>query len=60
LWPGFQSRGIFRSVSLTLRGTNFDTLMGEEFIRGLVTEGCKLFFSVDYTPVSKETEDWLL
>ncbi len=55
-----KSRGIFWSVSLTVTRHNFDTLMGEAFIKGLVTEGCKLFFFVEYTPVSKETEDWLL
>lgn len=55
-----KKRGIFWSVSLTVTRANFATLTDEQFIKDLVDQGCKLFFFVEYTPVTEDTEDWLL
>jgi MoaA/NifB/PqqE/SkfB family radical SAM enzyme len=55
-----KSRGIFWSVSMTVTSGNFVTLTDGQFIKELVDRGCRLFFFVEYTPVSKETEAWLL
>ncbi len=55
-----KDRDIFWSVSMTVTSENFGTLTDERFIEGLVKEGCRLFFFVEYTPVSKDTEKWLL
>jgi MoaA/NifB/PqqE/SkfB family radical SAM enzyme len=55
-----KKNGIFWSVSLTVTRSNFDQIMDEDFIISLVDLGCKLFFFVEYTPVSKGTESWLL
>jgi MoaA/NifB/PqqE/SkfB family radical SAM enzyme len=53
-------RGLFWSISFTVTRTNFATLTDEQFIRDLVSKGCKLFFFVEYTPISEDTEGWLL
>ena len=55
-----KSRGIFWSVSLTITRENFAAVMAESFIENLVSQGCKLLFFVEYTPISEDTEDWLL
>ncbi len=55
-----KNRGIFWSVSMTVTRANFKTLTDEQFIKDLIDQGCKLFFFVEYTPVSEDTEDWLL
>ena len=55
-----KKRGIFWSVSLTVTSANLATLTDEQFIRDLVDQGCRLFFFVEYTPVSEDTEHWLL
>jgi MoaA/NifB/PqqE/SkfB family radical SAM enzyme len=55
-----KSRGIFWSVSLTITRLNFDILTDDQFIKDLNDSGCKLFFFVEYTPVSQDTEAWLL
>ncbi len=55
-----KSQGIFWSVSLTVTRTNFATVTDERFIKNLISQGCKLFFFVEYTPVREDTEDWLL
>lgn len=51
---------IFWSVSLTVTSENFSTLTDEHFIRNLFDQGCRLFFFVEYTPVSEDTTNWLL
>ena len=53
-------KGIFWSVSLTMTKTNFTTVTNEQFIKNLFSQGCKLFFFVEYTPIKEGTEDWLL
>jgi MoaA/NifB/PqqE/SkfB family radical SAM enzyme len=55
-----RARNIFWSVSLTVTRTNFATLTDETFIKGLFDEGCRLFFFVEYTPVSEDTKEWIL
>ncbi len=52
--------GIFWSVSLTVTRSNFDTISNEQFIKDLVDLGCKLFFFVEYTPITEDTEDWVI
>ncbi len=54
-----KSRDIFWSVSLTVTRTNFETVTDEQFVRDLVDSGCKLFFFVEYTPISDDTADWV-
>lgn len=53
-------RHIFWSVSMTVTRDNFAILTDEQFIKDLIDRGCKLFFFVEYTPVSEDTKDWLL
>jgi len=55
-----KARGIFWSVSMTVTRGNFPALTEGQFIKELVDQGCKLFFFVEYTPVSEDTRDWIL
>ncbi len=55
-----KNQGIFWSVSLTVTRSNFSTVTNEQFVENLVGLGCRLFFFVEYTPVSERTKDWLL
>ena len=55
-----KERNIFWSVSLTLTRLNYDTIMDDDFVSNLVNQGCKLMFFVEYTPITKGTEDWLI
>jgi len=52
--------GIFWSVSLTVTKGNFNTITNEQFVKDLVGLGCKLFFFVEYTPITEDTEDWVI
>ena len=52
--------GIFWGASLTMTRSNFEQVTDEGFVRRLVESGCKLFMLVDYTPVEKGTEYWVL
>jgi MoaA/NifB/PqqE/SkfB family radical SAM enzyme len=54
------SKSIFFGVSLTLTRSNFADITSTQFIKRLTGLGCKLFFLVDYTPVSEETKAWEL
>ncbi|MFC2062763.1 radical SAM protein [Chloroflexota bacterium] len=54
-----KKHGIFWSVSLTVTQSNFNRVTDESFVSNLYELGCKLFFFVEYTPVSEGTEDWL-
>jgi len=51
-----QRQSIFWSVSLTITRDNYSTVTDEKFVKYLVDHGCKLFFFVEYIPVSKDTE----
>ena len=55
-----KSRGIFLGTSLTITKPTFATLTDEEFIQALVTEGCKFFLFLEYTPITEGTEDLVL
>ncbi len=55
-----KDKGIFWGTTLTLTRSNFDEVTDDKFIRELVNAGCKLFMMVEYTPVEKGTEDWVL
>ena len=54
-----QATGVFFGVSITVTRSNFATVTADSFVRGLLGRGCKAFFYVDYSPVSKETESWV-
>jgi MoaA/NifB/PqqE/SkfB family radical SAM enzyme len=55
-----KEEGIFWSASLTITRSNFTHVTNKDFIHDLVELGCKLFFFVEYTPVTDDTEEWLL
>lgn len=55
-----KEKNIFWGSSLTLTRANFADATDENFIKRLVEAGCKLFMLVEYTPVKKGTEDWVL
>ena len=55
-----KEKNIFWGSSLTLTRANFADAADENFIKRLVETGCKLFMLVEYTPVKKGTEDWVL
>jgi len=55
-----RSKNIFFGTSLTLTRSNFADITDTQFIKRLTGLGCKLFFFVDYTPISEETRDWVL
>jgi MoaA/NifB/PqqE/SkfB family radical SAM enzyme len=53
-------KGIFFGSSLTVTRSNFDTVTDEGFIRRMREQGCKAFIFVEYNPVKKGTEDWVV
>jgi MoaA/NifB/PqqE/SkfB family radical SAM enzyme len=55
-----KNKQLFWGSSITMTRTNFDEVTDEAFIKQLVDAGCKLFMLTEYTPVTKETEDWIL
>jgi len=55
-----KEENIFWGSSLTMTRANFSDVTDENFIKTLVEAGCKLFMLVEYTPVKKGTEDWVL
>jgi MoaA/NifB/PqqE/SkfB family radical SAM enzyme len=55
-----KEKNIFWGSSLTVTRANFADVTDENFIKRLVKNGCKLFMLVEYTPVKKGTEDWVL
>lgn len=55
-----KDKGIFWGTTLTMTRSNFDEVTDDKFIRELVNAGCKLFMMIEYTPVEKGTEDWVL
>jgi len=55
-----KEENIFWGSSLTMTRANFADVTDENFIKRLVETGCKLFMLVEYTPVKKGTEDWVL
>ena len=55
-----KAKGIFWGTSLTMTTDNFNEVTDDRFIGELFNSGCKLFMMTAYTPVTKETEDWVL
>ena len=55
-----KAKGIFWGTSLTMTTDNFNEVTDDRFISDLFNSGCKLFMMTAYTPVTKETEDWVL
>ncbi len=55
-----KDKGIFWGTSLTMTSDNFNEVTDDHFIGELFNAGCKLFMMTAYTPVTKETEDWVL
>jgi MoaA/NifB/PqqE/SkfB family radical SAM enzyme len=53
-------KGIFFGTSLTVTRSNYDTVTGEDFVRRMREHGCKAFIYVEYNPVRKGTEDWVV
>jgi MoaA/NifB/PqqE/SkfB family radical SAM enzyme len=52
-----QGKNIFWGLSLTLEKDNFNLITSEEFVKELISLGCKIFFYVSYVPVKQGTED---
>ncbi len=52
--------GIFFGTSLTVTRMNYDTVTGEDFVGRMREHGCKAFIYVEYNPVKKGTEDWVV
>jgi|SRR5271157_2007937 len=53
-------RGIFFGSSITVTRANYDAVTGEGFIQNMREHGCKAFIFVEYNPVTKGTEDWVV
>ncbi|MGB2982650.1 MAG: radical SAM protein [Candidatus Bipolaricaulia bacterium] len=52
--------GVLFGTSLTVTTGNFDTVLSERFVAGLIKDGCWLVFFIDYVPIEKGTEDLIL
>ncbi len=52
--------GIFFGSSLTVTRSNYEMVTGESFIGEMRELGCKAFIFVEYNPVKKGTEDWVV
>ena len=52
--------GVFFGTSLTVTRLNIDTVLDEDYLRGLTDLGCRLFFFVEYVPVREGTESLVL
>jgi MoaA/NifB/PqqE/SkfB family radical SAM enzyme len=55
-----KAAGVFFSLSFTITRTNFDTVTDPGFLADAVAEGCKLFFFMEYTPISEGTDEWVI
>ena len=53
-------RGIFFGSSLTVTKSNYDVVTGESFVKNMRENGCKAFIFVEFTPVTKESEEWVV
>lgn len=52
--------GLFFGSSLTVTRSNYDTVTGERFIQRMRENGCRAFIFVEYNPVKKGTEGWVV
>ena len=55
-----KEKNIFFGTSLTLTKNNFNTILNEQFIQGLIKTGCKFFLFVEYNPIKPGTEKWMV
>lgn len=55
-----RTAGVFFGTSLTVTRLNIDTVLDEQYLRGLLDLGCRLFFFVEYVPVRDGTESLIL
>ncbi len=55
-----KQKQVFWGTSITLTRTNFSEVTDDGFIKQLVDSGCKFFMLTEYTPVTAETENWVL
>jgi MoaA/NifB/PqqE/SkfB family radical SAM enzyme len=53
-------RGIFFGTSLTVTRSNYEVVTGEDFVRRMREKGCKAFIYVEYNPVKRGTEEWVV
>jgi MoaA/NifB/PqqE/SkfB family radical SAM enzyme len=51
---------IFYSISVTVTNSNFETVTSESYISNLVDLGCKFFLYVEYSPVTEDTNHWVI
>jgi MoaA/NifB/PqqE/SkfB family radical SAM enzyme len=51
---------VFFSVSITMTRSNFDIITDAKFIQNAIKGGCKFFLFLEYTPIRKDTEDWVI
>jgi len=50
----------FWGMSITLTSANFELVLSPEYISGMVKQGCRLFFFVEYVPVQPGSESNVL
>ena len=55
-----RKHNIFYSVSVTVTQSNFETVTSEAYISNLVDLGCKFFLYVEYSPVTEDTQHWVI
>jgi len=53
-------RDIFFGISLTVTQSNYETVTDKSFVKLMREYGCKAFIYVEYNPVMKGTEDWVV
>ncbi len=56
----FHRANIYYGVSLTITRGNFETVTSQAFIKRLATQGCKIFFFINYIPAAAGTEEKVL
>jgi MoaA/NifB/PqqE/SkfB family radical SAM enzyme len=55
-----KKNGIFFGCSVTVTRANLDRVTDEEFIRGMIAVGVRVFTFVEYVPIEPGTEDLVL
>ncbi|MBN1390378.1 MAG: radical SAM protein [Candidatus Thermoplasmatota archaeon] len=54
--PALSSLGIFWGISVTVTSKNNEVVTGKGFVDELISNGCRLFFYVEYIPIEEETD----
>lgn len=60
LMAKMKRRRIFFGTSLTLTRTNVDTVLEREHLQKLLSNGCRVFFFIEYIPAESDTDDLVL